>query len=1036
MWRISSLLTFWGTVAISFQPCVAQLVPDSAGDRSLDTTIQQITPEVDLVTGGTRPSNGINLFHSFTDFNVSAGRGVYFETPTGVQNILARVTGTNRSNISGILGTTGNANLFLLNPNGIIFNNTARLDVRGSFAATTANEIAIGEIGRFSASNPQASVLLNIQPSALLSNQLGQSGSIELNQVNLSVPLGQNLFLVGGAIRMDDGLILALDGRVELGGLIESGVVTFNHDAIQTTLGFPNNVARSDVTITNNGLIGVSENGSGSIEVHARNFELSGGSGLFAGTFDGQGTEQPGKITINATDTVTLKQQSSIGNSVDENLIGKGGDIEINTGSLSILDGSFVNTFHNGQGDSGNIIVNAQDRVVVSGADLKGNSSSVLTVGLRGTGNAGDIRISAGTLDLIDGGRLETSSNRPGIGGNIALDIRDRTTLYGTSPVSQLSSGVFATLTQNGVGVAGDIKLTTGSLSITDGAVIQVNTYGSGDSGNVLIDARDSVVLEGFFSDGVDVLTSGISSDVVRSEAIGNGGTIQIAADSLTVKNGADISAGTSGRGNGGKILINVRDQVTIDGQSQALIRRGDVNIPVLSSISSLVLPEAIGNSGEIQITAGSVDILNGGGVFATTSGQGNGGNTIIRARDRVLLDGIANNRTNSSIRSGTLNFTSAGITFLGLGNAGNIEIEANDLTISNGAFLSTVTEGQGNAGNINLTVRNALIVQGSNRTDLSSSSAILAAAGISSTGQGGSVQITAPQFSLLDSAIVFVGNAGQGNAGTLSVNADQINLDNQSVLSSASTFGNGGNIFLNAQDLILLRRGSFITTSASGLLNSLNSGSGGNITINAKFLVSSGLENTNIIANAFRGQGGNVTINAQGIFGFTPRSQSELVKIFGTTDLTNADFDLLPTNDIIAVSRENPTLSGRIQLNLLAVDPSQGLATLPTTVVDRTTQITQGCQSTVSANRSSFINTGRGGVPASPTDSLTSSSDFDRWITLNPSSMKSSHQAASPIPQIEQPSIVEAQGWIRNADGTIALVAEAPFQAMTPPCQ
>ena len=1034
MQKISSLLAFWGIVAISFQPCVAQLVPDSASDRNLDTTIQQITPEVDLITGGTRPSNGINLFHSFTDFNVSAERGVYFETPTGVQNILTRVTGTNRSNISGILGTTGNANLFLLNPNGIVFNNTAILDVQGSFTATTANAIAFGEIGRFSASNPQASVLLNIQPSALPINQLGQSGSIELNQVNLSVPLGQNLFLVGGAIRMDGGLITAFDGRVELGGLAEAGAVDFKYDTTQTTLVFPSNVARSDVTIANNGLIGVFENGSGSIEVHARNFELSSGSDLFAGTFDGQGTEQPGKITIDATDTVTLKQQSSIVNFVGENLIGKGGDIEIRTGSLSILDGSFIDTFHNGQGNSGNIIVDARDRVVISGSDSRGFNSSILTTGLRGTGNVGDIRISAGTLELIDGGRLETGSNRLGSGGNIVLDIRDRTTLHGTSPVSQLSSGVFADLNQDGVGRAGNIQLTTGSLSITDGATIQTNTYGRGNSSNISIDARDSVVLDGVFSDGVDIFPSGISSDVSGSEAIGNGGTIQIAADSLTIKNGASISAGTSGSGDGGKILINVHDRVTVDGQSQALITREDANIPTFSSISTLVLPGAIGNSGEIQIAAGSVDVNNGGGVFASTSGEGNGGNIIIRARDRVLLDGIANDGNSSSIRSGTLNFTSAGITFLGLGNAGSIEIEANDLIISDGAFLSTVTEGQGNAGNINLTVRNALTVQGSNPTD-SFSSAILAAAGISSTGQGGSVQITAPQFSLLDSAKVFVGNFGQGNAGTLSVNADRINLDNKSAISSASTSGNGGNIFLNAQDLILMERGSFINTSASGVFNPLNSGNGGNITINTKFLVSTRQENTDIIANAFQGQGGNVTINAQGIFGFTPRSQSELVKIFGTTDLTSTDFDVLPTNDIIAVSRANPTLSGRIQLNLPEVDPSQGLTTLPTTVVDRTTQIVQGCQSTVSANRSSFINTGRGGVPASPTDSLTSSSDFDRWITLNPSSMKSSHQAASPIPQIEQPSIVEAQGWVQNANGTIALVAAAPFQGTTPPC-
>ena len=71
---------------------------------------------------------GVNLFHSFQEFNVDANKGVYFTSPVGIENILSRVTGNNPAKIFGKLGVlTGNANLFLINPNGIIFGANASL---------------------------------------------------------------------------------------------------------------------------------------------------------------------------------------------------------------------------------------------------------------------------------------------------------------------------------------------------------------------------------------------------------------------------------------------------------------------------------------------------------------------------------------------------------------------------------------------------------------------------------------------------------------------------------------------------------------------------------------------------------------------------------------------------------------------------------------------------------------------------------------------------------------------------------------------
>ncbi|MFY7804691.1 MAG: filamentous hemagglutinin N-terminal domain-containing protein, partial [Limnoraphis robusta] len=132
------------TTVFSLTPLttVAQIVPDN----SLGNENSVVTPNVNIrginsnrIDGGA--VRGGNLFHSFQEFNIREGRGAYFSNPDNIINILTRVTGGNISEILGTLGVLGNANLFLINPNGIVFGPNARLDVGGSFFATTADGI-------------------------------------------------------------------------------------------------------------------------------------------------------------------------------------------------------------------------------------------------------------------------------------------------------------------------------------------------------------------------------------------------------------------------------------------------------------------------------------------------------------------------------------------------------------------------------------------------------------------------------------------------------------------------------------------------------------------------------------------------------------------------------------------------------------------------------------------------------------------------------------------------------------------------------
>ncbi|MTJ55301.1 filamentous hemagglutinin N-terminal domain-containing protein, partial [Anabaena sp. UHCC 0253] len=190
-----ALFLILGTLTTE-QEIYAQLVPDNT--LPTNSVVKSIDELNKLIEGGT--INGANLFHSFAEFNVSENGSVYFHNPIGIDNILTRVTGGNISHILGTLGVEGTANLFLINPHGIHFGNSASLDIHGSFTATTADSIKLGEDGLFSANLYENSNLLSVQPSALFTNALKNQQAIINNQGNLEVNESKNITLLGANI--------------------------------------------------------------------------------------------------------------------------------------------------------------------------------------------------------------------------------------------------------------------------------------------------------------------------------------------------------------------------------------------------------------------------------------------------------------------------------------------------------------------------------------------------------------------------------------------------------------------------------------------------------------------------------------------------------------------------------------------------------------------------------------------------------------------------------------------------------------------
>ncbi|MDJ0633537.1 MAG: filamentous hemagglutinin N-terminal domain-containing protein [Xenococcaceae cyanobacterium MO_188.B29] len=223
--KITSLFSFPVLFALLPNTALAQIIPDSS--LGAESSVVESNDNRDTIKGGA--IRDANLFHSFQEFNVEALKEAYFNNPDGIANIFSRVTGNNISDIQGVLGVLGNANLYLINPNGILFGENASLDVNGSFFATSADSVLFDNGFEFSAANPDAPPLLTIDiPIGLRFRDnpgdiLNQSNT---NGVGLAVNQGETIALIGGNVRVENGgIIFAPEGRIELGGLTETGTI-------------------------------------------------------------------------------------------------------------------------------------------------------------------------------------------------------------------------------------------------------------------------------------------------------------------------------------------------------------------------------------------------------------------------------------------------------------------------------------------------------------------------------------------------------------------------------------------------------------------------------------------------------------------------------------------------------------------------------------------------------------------------------------------------------------------------------------------
>jgi filamentous hemagglutinin family protein len=636
----------------------AQLIPDTTlGDES-----SVVTPNVDVnglasdqIDGGA--TRGANLFHSFGQFNVGEGRGVYFSNPTGIERILTRVTGGNSSNILGTLGILGNADLFLINPNGIIFGPNARLDLKGSFIGGTASSIKFADGLEFSASNPQAPPLLTIN--VPLGLQYGQNAEgIQVqglgNQVKidpqtfvfigvegkgLEVQPGQTLALVGGEVALSGGNLTAQGGSVELGSVRE-GLVTLTPTNPGWALSYQGVQNFQDILLSQGSAINTSGPTPGKIQVQGRRVTLTDGSG-FVATNLGAGNGE--NVTITASESVELSGTNPL-NRLPSFLFagtttaGTGGGVSITTGRLRLRDGAQVSSGTAGSGSAGVLSVNASESVELIGVSVPDLFPSSLysssTVGA--TGDAGNLTINTEQLIIGNGATVSSETSGGGRGGDLTVNASRSVELTGTTP-DGFPSGL--STTTRGSGNAGNLTINTGQLIVRDGAQAASATTTQGRGGNLTANASQSVELIGTSANSA----SGLFASAIVGD--GAGGDLTITTPELIVRDGAKVSVSNfhsrnlapPGTGPAGNLQIQA----------------GTIRLENQGTITAAA---AGGDKGNISLESQDIQMRRGSAITTDTSGSSAGGNIIINTDTLVALE-------NSDITANSLNNRGGNVT-------------------------------------------------------------------------------------------------------------------------------------------------------------------------------------------------------------------------------------------------------------------------------------------------------------------------------------------------------------------------------------
>lgn len=927
-----------------------------ATDGTVGPQVQLTGPDFDIHAELGRQV-GSNLFHSFQEFQIHTGESATFSGPNDIHNVIGRVTGGDASNIDGTLRSTmPNADVYLINPAGVVFGEQASIDVPGSLHVSTADQVEFADGNVYSAAQPEISVLTVADPVSfgfLRENP----ADIQVNGSRLEMKTGRTLSLSAGNIRMQG--TAAGQGIVAPGG------------EIQLSTGPDGTIELRNMTLDTSGSPG------GQVALQGGNIDLQDSLVLSQTLGNGGGSS----VDLEASRTIAL-DNSGIHAAAAED--GAGGDIRLSAPSIALDNASVLNASTFGSGRGGSI------ELQTATLEMSGGSR-IYNEALAG-GDAGSVRITASEHIHIrspanDPGATEISVDSHGSGAGGALTMQ--------AP-SLILDGAFLSASAHSDGSGGSIALSGNTVRLTPGAVISTSSYGAGTGGRLEVEVADLLIDGGNDS----TIPTGLYSNALAS---GDGGSIHIDVERFSLGNGGNLQFATTGPGTGGSVFLSASEQASITSGSVLLgitegsgnagnlhIEAGDIEIT--DSLVDLSNREGSGNgggislqatgqlridnghvltrsygagdSGDIDAQAARIDVTRDGRLSTEATGTGEGGNITLRAADISITDGgevsaeaylgaprggdIVVTATNSlSIvgRNEPPNYPSTGDDRVSTGiftYVGNIEVTAPDITLSDSGAIAARTHNDNPAGTINVTTERLVLENGGEiSTDSRGASFYTGKGGTinvnasesieirgqstggrrasitsstRSSGDAGEINVTTPRLLVADGGRIFTstGVFGEGAAGSILINAGSVELRNEGgVLSSSVGYGGGGNIEIRATDYIEID-GNSAFVSAYGA----NSGASGTVLLNApEVRVSDGVISTRNVGAL---PAGAITIEAQRLYlsegAEISSTSTSPVGDAGSIDLQISD--LIDAEDSLITTQAEQASGGNILLS------------------------------------------------------------------------------------------------------------------------
>jgi filamentous hemagglutinin family protein len=622
------------------------------------------------IDGGGR--SGRNLFHSFEAFSIPTGGSASFNNAIDVQNIFSRVTGIAPSQIDGILRANGNANVFLLNPQGLWFGRNAQLAIGGSFLGTTASSLQFSDGIEFGASMSRDLLSMSVPIGLQMGQNAGQitligNGhtlqspspiltpiSAPTIQPGLAVAPGQMIGLVANGLNLDGGIMTAPSGRLELGS-VQQGFVQLTLRPQGFSLGYAGAERFHDIYLSQRSLLDTNLFTPGSVQIQGRNITLQDGSIIWS---QNRSDRAFGNIQLSASEQIRItgvSENFQIPSGVIAESLGVGmsSPVAMNAAQIMLDAGGTIATrnFRDSSG-SGNITLKTKDLSVQNYVLQVPDLYSRIATATLGQGQAGNLFVDADNIAVLNGGYIGSTSIGAGRGGDVTIQAKQ---IYVSGFTPSLTSSIIAASTIGLGGDAGNLAIQTDRINISNHGLITTASIGIGSAGNININAQESVVIKGAAKPGL--YESSISSTVVYPTPIyqrtfglpqfaqGNSGNIQVVTGRFSISDGAGLGSQNFANGMGGSVKVWANELDVRGARITASALNGDggnlkLDVDRLKLRQGSYISAAAGNAGNggnIAITAPVVIGLENSDIIANAA-KGRGGNIMITTEGIIGL--------------------------------------------------------------------------------------------------------------------------------------------------------------------------------------------------------------------------------------------------------------------------------------------------------------------------------------------------------------------------------------------------------------